>query len=191
MSSFSEAGENSSFDVDLHQLASVLGDIHGEMVLRVLPLVKLTPDEREQRAIDGLAQLRDHDLLTDAEADRLTAVIRSLHPDNGPPQAQAMRIRPLCDELQAASPSPVALGLAAVALDSVITAAEMAGGSAGAAAGDLNSAAQCDCAGAIIGATGGLVIGLGGGGPQSVLIGAVVGATVGSAAYFAAQSLLS
>ncbi len=100
-------------------------------------------------------------------------------------------IRPLCVKLRSETAGPVAAGLAAIALDSVMTAAERTGNATELEVVEASSAVQCDLAGGIIGATGGLAADLGEGGPEAILIAAVTGAAVGSTAHCAAQAVFS
>jgi hypothetical protein len=66
--SMSTAGDNDASG-DIRQVPSFIGDLHGVLMERIPALVHLSADEREQRGLDGLAELRQHDLLTDEEVD--------------------------------------------------------------------------------------------------------------------------
>jgi hypothetical protein len=161
--------------VDLRRLAAGLGDLHGELVERITPLLARTADERERAALEGLAELRAHDVVTEVEVGHLTTIVRALVAPEGTPPERAQRVAAVQRELLETDAGPAALAIAGIAANRSSAAAKVFDEAGpGADIGDLESPGQVACAGGIIGATAGIPFG-----PVGVLAGAAAGAAIG------------
>lgn len=179
---------------DLRQVAVSVGDLHGELALRIAPLVTASSEERIRLATEGLRELHSNDLLAESEAQRLSDLVRSLSGKDASPDELAELADNALQEFQAAAhANPAALAIASVVAERSRAAARMFGGlrspdgdEVARDIGDFSTAAECACAGGIVGATAGALFG-----PAGVLAGAAAGAVGGAVGFAVAQALLS
>jgi hypothetical protein len=168
-------------------VAAAAGTLQGEVIERIPPLLRLTPQVRRQKAIDGLAELHAHDMLTDTEVGKLTTIVSTLSARDGTATARAAHVSSIHQELLAAHAGSLALTIASVTSKAADAEARMGGDpSATFDIGDFSTPGECACAGAIVGATAGIVLG-----PAGVVGGALAGAAGGYVGGLIAQAVLS
>lgn len=162
--------------IPLRELALLCGDVHGE-IMRVMPQVlKLSEDERMQRAKEDLAKLHSRERLTDTEMEQMLDVLRVIHTDASP-REKSEQVDRILQQIKTADGSPYALVIAAIAADSsrrlaerteelgmrdvafeaspgAVTAADVVGGIAGVFAGDALCGLLCGVMGGAGGAMG-------------------------------------
>jgi hypothetical protein len=170
---------------DTRSLALNLGDLHGKLTEQVPSLVTLAADEREQRSLHGLLTLRAHGVLTDTEVVHLSSVVHAIHATEDTAPERASRVGQIYQELITANAGPPALAIAGIASNSTAAAAQrVEDAGKGADIGDFSTPAECACAGAIVGATAGVIFG-----PPGVLAGALAGAAGGAIGGLIAQAV--
>lgn len=165
-SSVTEAG------ISLREFALRAGDIHGKVVRSLAPLAKLPLEELMQRAEADLVKVRDRGLLTDPEMQHLRGALRVIHTDSSPRQ-KFHQVEVIFQQIKAAQMGPVAIMIAAIAVDSsrgmaerseaagtniphhaVVVAADVAGGIGGVLVGDEMCGLVCGVMGGVAGAAG-------------------------------------
>jgi hypothetical protein len=168
-------------------VAAAAGTVQGEIIERIPSLVRLTRDERRRQAMEGLADLRAHGMLTGPEVEKLTTLVTTLSAGEGTATARAARANTIHEELVAARAGSLALTIASVAAKGADAEARNEDDAPKAHdIGDFSTPGECACAGAIVGATAGLI-----GGPAGVIGGAIAGAAGGYVGGLIAQALLS
>jgi hypothetical protein len=175
---------------DLYHLAGIIGDLQSELAQRIPRLVS-SADERDKSAKDGLAELQAKKFLSDGEVAKLREILHALHSADVSPSQQAETIERVAKELTAAKAGPLAVAIAGVASTNSRSLARFnerrgVGSDVAADIGDFSTWQECAAAGAIVGATAGLL-----GGPAGVLLGAAAGAIGGAAGFEIAQALKS
>jgi len=184
------ASDNENGD-QLRELAAVTGQLYELLAPMIPQLVQATPDERERMARDGLAKLCANNSLTDDEVAQVSMLLRNVRAANVTPRQRADVAESILSQLNTAGAGPLALAIAGVAASSARSVAqslEQTGTSANVAfdIGDLSTWQECACAGAILGATAGIILG-----PAGVLGGAVAGAIGGAGGFALAEALTS
>lgn len=183
----SQMSKEATATTSVDDVAAVAGALQVEIIERIPPLLRLTPRERQQKAIEGLAELCAHSMLTDTEVGTLTTIMGTLTARDGTATARAAHVSALHQELVAAHAGSLALTIASVTAKAADAEASMSGDpSATFDIGDFSTPGECACAGAIVGATAGIVLG-----PAGVVGGAVAGAAGGYVGGLIAQAILS
>jgi hypothetical protein len=177
MSSAHSAGRPLSLSI--RDVARRAGDVHAAM-MRLLPeLWGLSEDELLLRGEADLGKLRDRERLTDGELEQLLEILRLIRTEASP-RDKSESIDAVRRQIEANAGSPVALTIAAIAVDSSRTAAERAAG----VSAHLVAASE----GAVVAAD--VVGGIGGAFAGDALCGALC-AVMGGAAGAAGLSILA
>lgn len=182
-----EATSGAAGTAYVDDVAAAAGTLQGEIIERIPPLVRLTAQERRQKAIDGLADLHAHHMLTDTEVEKLTTIMSTLSAREGTANTRAAHVTSIHQELLTAGAGSLALTIASVTAKAADAEAHMGGDpSTTFDIGDFSTPGECACAGAIVGATAGIVLG-----PAGVVGGALAGAAGGYVGGLIAQAILS
>jgi hypothetical protein len=186
-------GARTSEVAEARRLAVATGDLATGLAEKISSLPKMSSAERERLAREGLTQLHSRDFLTDAELARLGDVVGALFAADLAQHGKMQLADNVLQELVRADARPVALALASVASKSARAVAMLVNkrqreqtDEVAADIGDFSTWQECACAGGIVGATAGIVLG-----PGGVLIGAAAGAAGGAIASVVADELLS
>jgi hypothetical protein len=165
------SGETS---LSIRDVASRAGDVHAAMMRLLSELWGLSEDELLLRGEADLGKLRDRERLTDGELEQLLEILRLIRTEASP-RDKSESIDAVRRQIEANAGSPVALTIAAIAVDSsraaaeraagvsahlvaasegAVVAADVVGGIGGAFAGDALCGALCAVMGGAAGAAG-------------------------------------